>query len=385
MQTITKSGMLRKISVFADRKAELKELLASANALSRRKPQNFVILGPRRIGKTHLIIKYLLESSSKSRIPICIDTLFLTSWAEVADMLVSGLLHGYREFSGKRIDVDAFFIGARAKATEFREKMKSVEAEFGATAGYYVALRASMEKKNEVNLLINALKILHEFAEKKKITLIVVIDEIQQAAKFANSAEGLAAIRSEMQFHDRIQYIFSGSSPTFMREEFLRKGAALWKQVTPFEMREFPPEGVEELLRAFHPAARHDESCIRRIHEITQGIPDYVVKTLNRMGDTDRISVDDVDSAFEKVVESEIRFIQQIMDELTPDQIRILGTMTGGTVRYKEIAALFEYPPTALLRTLEKEELIAKTGRGEYVIRDPVLRAALERSRFPVQ
>jgi len=383
MQTFNRKMMEEKIRIFGNRREELDNLNESLNSLVQGKPRHFVIIGPRRIGKTHLAIKYGLGAFREGAVPIYVDCLFLTSWAEVANAIVESAIGNYVEFSGKKIDADAFLVKAGTKVSDIISAIKSVEAEIGSEAGQYLTLRVSMEKKSdEIDLLRKALRLASEFAEKKDVRFIAILDEIQHAAKFESCDEGFAAIRSEMQFQSRIQFIFSGSSPTFMRENFLGKSAALWKQVTPFEMGEFTVDGVEEIIKKMNPKAKFGDTESKLLHDLTHGMPDYVVKTLESIqgAEVDSLDPERIRFGFGKVIESEARFVEYVLDQIPVDQLKVLNAIASGKKSYRDIAAMFKYPPTMAIRDLERDEILKKEGRGRYSIRDPIVEKVLSKS-----
>jgi predicted AAA+ superfamily ATPase len=87
--------MKEKVSFFIDRRKELAEIGEPG--------RHVVLVGYRRMGKTHLIIKHLVDTGGRKTVPVYIDMLYFASWEEFADSLVDEFLSSYDEATGKKV------------------------------------------------------------------------------------------------------------------------------------------------------------------------------------------------------------------------------------------------------------------------------------------
>ena len=89
--------------------------------------------------------------------------------------------------------------------------------------------------------------------------MIVVLDEFQ--AVLAGAGEIDATIRSEIQHHDCVGYIFAGSHVGMMRELFADQTRPFYAQAAPLTLGPLPPGPLAEYIGARF--ERHHRDCER--------------------------------------------------------------------------------------------------------------------------
>ena len=146
-------------------------------------------------------------------------------------------------------------------------------------------MRASIKERpeDEIELVKTAMRSLEEFADKKNICFIVIFDEFQHIEKFSDMPEVIAAMRSVVQFQKRVQYIFSGSSTTFINKIFVKATSAFWRQIEIFKISHFDAKATIQLVKSRN--IDIGKEGIDVLNSLTKGIPDYIVKTLNELID----------------------------------------------------------------------------------------------------
>ncbi len=172
---------------------QVKSILNSTNHL--------VLIAPRRFGKTSLIKKTLESNKSKS--------IFI-------DMQTINTVEGFASKLLKKI-YDIFTVeGLKNKVKSFRiipdVSINPITQE--------VSVSFNPQGENKIHLLEDVLNMLNSFAEKKN-RIICVLDEFQEIERIDKSLS--RQLRSIMQNHSGINYIFLGSQESMMKYIFENK------------------------------------------------------------------------------------------------------------------------------------------------------------------
>ena len=167
---------------FINREQELDKLKKNQMLLKKHKPKHLAITGARRIGKSHLLYKYVQITISKDIVPIYIDVLYKRNWADFCDEIIRSLIKNYVYCTGKKLGVERFTTWFKGSLKEIIERLHTIEAELGGATGTYLKLRASIKERpeDEIELVKTTLQSLEEFAQKKDITLVLILDEFQR-------------------------------------------------------------------------------------------------------------------------------------------------------------------------------------------------------------
>ncbi len=98
------------------------------------------------------------------------------------------------------------------------------------------AISPSFKGADEHLILKNLMDLLGKFSEKKKI--VVAFDEFQETAAYGDSDSFEKQLRSHIQKHDRICYIFSGSQQHLLTAMFRSRERAFYQQAASFPLQE---------------------------------------------------------------------------------------------------------------------------------------------------
>lgn len=187
-----KFGSIVDVPYFTNRKSEIKQVnsvISSSNHL--------ILISPRRYGKSSLIYKVV---HSLNRPVISLDLQLVTSVDDFAAQLLKRI---YRIFPAERIR--QFIKNFRIiPAISVNPVTNAVDVSFQASELAFPKL------EDVLNLL--------EKLSSEKMRLIVVMDEFQEIVRLdVNLARQL---RSVMQYHKKINYVFLGSQESMIREIF---------------------------------------------------------------------------------------------------------------------------------------------------------------------
>ncbi len=78
------------------------------------------------------------------------------------------------------------------------------------------------------------MELLEKFSQKRKI--VIALDEFQEVAQYANADAFEKQLRSYIQQHDNICYIFSGSQQHLLSAMFQSKGRAFYQQAASYPL-----------------------------------------------------------------------------------------------------------------------------------------------------
>ncbi len=369
---ITKNMMEKKVSLFFDREKELKKLHENVLSLKNKTPKHSIIQGFRRMGKTHLIIKHILKEWDKKTIPIYLDMLYFTSWIEVSDAIVNSFMENYDETNKKNLKI--LLEKAKQSIKGAIGNINEIETTFGTAGKEFISVKLSLTKKsNEMEMLKSAVRFISSFCEKNDIYCILCFDEIQNIKEFDRKISGLAILRGELQFQNRINLIMTGSLPSFIKQQFIMKNKPFWKQLTIYSISPFEKESIKEILKNLKLDTKNSE----KIYKLSKGIPDYVIKMINKL--KRKMSIEE---AFLSIVEDEKEFTDAVLSSLNNTQLKIVKEIAFGKNRYLELENKLTYPPTAVLNSLEFEGIIQKIEKGKYEIVDPILEYYLKISKI---
>ncbi|MDR2145183.1 MAG: ATP-binding protein [Tannerella sp.] len=207
-----KFGSVVSEDFFTDRVSEyelLSQLIASAN--------HVIMIAPRRFGKTSLVNKVV---ANIDRPVLWLDLQLLTNVSDFANQLLKQLFKKY-PFEKLKFMIRNFRI----------IPMLSVDP---VTNSVDVAFQPYMDSFVHLEDVLNLIEKLGE--ERKRP--IVVFDEFQDLLLLEKSLD--KRLRSVIQFHQNVNYIFSGSSESLMKQIFENKKSPFYHFGQLFTLNKIP-------------------------------------------------------------------------------------------------------------------------------------------------
>ena len=363
---------------FVNREKELDELKKTLAAFQKQKPRHLAITGARRLGKTYLLYKYIQESISPTIVPVYIDVLYKRNWSDVCDEIIESLMENYTYCTKKKLRVERFNTWFTGTLQDIIKRLTTIEVEMGTATGAYLKLRASIKERpeDEIELVQTTMKAIEEFAEKKNIYIVMILDEFQHIEKFNYMNETLAAMRSSIQFQKRVQYIFSGSSTTFINKIFAAATSAFWRQVEIFKLPPFIPEGTIKLAKSYDITLDTETGTV--LTTVTKGIPDYIVKTLLGLSTRKKPTKEEIQRSFQQIVNRESLLFSDVFERLPSLQQQVVILLAEGKTQYKQLEGEIGKKVGGILNQMMNAQLIERTEKGQYDIFDPVFKESVK-------
>ncbi len=350
-----KFGTIVDGAFFTNREKELaiiKELINSENHL--------ILISPRRFGKTSLVKKAI---NGEKRKTVFLDIQLTNS---VEDFAAQYLRHIYAIYPTERIRhfIKSFRI---LPGISLNPSTNNIEVSF-------------LPNSEEHPLLEDVFNLLEKLSSPKQKT-IVVLDEFQDISRIGKGTDRV--LRSIMQNHQNINYIFLGSQESMMREIFEKKkspfyhfGQLLYLQkiehnrfkkfiVERFKNICAEPEGIADEILAFtkeHPhytqqLAYNVWNLLFRKHHLTMVVKDAIRET---------ILVHDFD--YERLWITFNTTDKKTLIGLISKKRLLLSADSVNTMNIRASSTIF-----SSLKRLMKSGYIVKTD-GQYEIDDPFFR-----------
>lgn len=250
---------------FADRTEELDELAREMSNLSR-----VFLVSPRRYGKTCLLFNLMdtLDkiglSSAYIDLNACPD---IKSFAETFTHTTS---KGLETNTDKLMKILSGLHRLRPKVS------------VGHDGSLTVGVEVVVQDKAAIAALLEGMNHAEALAGKKNRKLVVIIDEFSDLIKF-NGPHLEKALRSEIQQHEHIGYIFSGSEESVMLSMVKDRKRAFYKlgrimDLGPISQDSYSDFIVSWLQKGGYTANRQD---LHKIFELGKNIPHNIQRLCN--------------------------------------------------------------------------------------------------------
>lgn len=362
-------------SGFHDRDAELRELDTFVAAIRAGSPRWLAIIGPRKVGKTSLILElsrrnpdvdFIVADTQESSPPS--DETFRTCALRAVDAVLGDELESSLEvLAATRGDLDAALHGSPTFAS-LRPPLKAT-------------IRALALPKLTPDLLRVFIDLPERLAEALDRRIVVAIDEFQDLAIGARG-DILRLVRATWQRHQRVGYIVSGSGRTMLEDMITREHSPFFQHFSLMYVEPFPsPQAVALLVEESRPDRPIPRALAERTvaalgghpfylqlvgEALTAGEPPYDDSTLKEalqrvlFSDTGRLSLY-LQLAFDRAV-GRSTYLAATLEALADGPVRVTDVAgriragTGDTVRYLERLG----------------DLVRKRDDGTYALDDPV-------------
>jgi AAA+ ATPase superfamily predicted ATPase len=345
---------------FINRKSELKNLSSGL-----KHGRDYVLIAPRRFGKTSLAKKVLKEISQDSNyLVIHIDLMFYSGGdvKSIAEGIINSCLNTLG-ISGK--------IRQLWRQVDFSVNLKLNYGDLGLEP--IIQLFKESSGEDDWRLLGEALELPEKIAHKKNKKIIVFYDEFGEVDHFA--ARVVKVFRSVVQHHEEVSYLFAGSQETLMNKIFLDKSGAFYRFGELITLKELTKSDVFTYIADTHPTMKPE--IISEILELLNGHPYYTSRVLGYFISNPEmfINVNEFYNYIRTVLIPQEEAYLELQILKIKERINALDIMRVLSLRlspYTELQ-LKDQQVYSSLRMLEIGGYIRKESRGIYVITDPLL------------
>ena len=335
---------------------------------------NHVLLaGPRRIGKTSIILEVLRRLRRRGALTAYVDCLGATDVRGLGERLADALLEN---LSG----AERSFEAAKAIAAGLRPTVK-VRYE-------HVELALDLAReKNAQRFFEGALDLPRALAARTGKRVVVVFDEFQAAGRLGPRV--FDVMRARFQAQRGVAYAFLGSEEGILEELFSEKGRAFYRFAVPIDLADAgghrfgisPDDWLEYIRDKF--AQRKiaiDDASVDRILDATGGHPQDTMQVcaalyyLMRDAGARVVSADHVAVAYEQALRELERPFALHWTELASGKYlqQVAKRIAHGAVLYASESGIPRPEVLRALESLRMRGLVSRVGRGRYEFVEPM-------------
>ncbi|MDR3363645.1 MAG: hypothetical protein LBS91_01660 [Clostridiales Family XIII bacterium] len=345
MQNPFKFGAVVEKEFFTDREKEAKEakgVLESSNHL--------ILISPRRYGKTSLVLKVV---EPLKRPLIYLDLQITTDAADMATQLLKRVLR-----INKWENVKKTIAGFRIVPTvELNPLTNGVDVTFRPSVG------------SGFTPLEDVLNLIDKVGEKGKRP-IVVLDEFQEIASLDENLP--KQLRSVIQHHTHVNYVFLGSAESMMRQIFESKKSPFYHFGYLMTMDKIPYANFLRYLETrFAKVTSHARVVAEKILDFTDRHPYYTQQLAYYcyafLDDDDGCCEDIIDCVVNRIVETHGNDFEKLWNTISKTDKRILIMLSEG----EKTSSVLQPASTVYsgLKRLTKQGFVVKNKT--YEIDDP--------------
>ncbi|MEA3368911.1 MAG: ATP-binding protein [Candidatus Ratteibacteria bacterium] len=356
---------------FADREKESKDIIEYIKA-----GQNLFIYSYRRLGKTSLIMNIIKSLQIKKEVmPIYVDIQKVTSQAQFIEVYASAISRALFNWKEKLEKISNFFRKIVPSFEIDRQGVWKISFDFSKTKAN---IAKSLEEVFEMPQKL-------AFSYKKKIA--VIFDEFQEIENL-NGKSFEKRIRSFIQHHNKVCYIFMGSKTHMIMDMFNNPQRAFYKSgaVYPISVID-KTEMAQFVYRRFCGSGKHitkklSEAIVKMAGDIPYNIQllSFNVWLLAKKSVTKK----DISKAVDTIMHTQNEFFFNIYDSASLHQRSVLYALSQTGELFSQDTILKYNLGTsssvqASLKSLVKETVVHK-DETKYYIGDPFFELWLQRN-----
>lgn len=363
-----KSGRVVSEEDFCPRPALLKQLMGFMAS-----GQNVVLQGERRMGKTSLIWEAVRRM--KGRRMLYLDLLEIKAADDLCRRMAKALIS---------LEQQAGFLD---KALASLSRLRPVVSFDPLTGKPSISLDAAARlKPDSIDGLLDLVRGAH-----RRKALVVVFDEFQDILNLpsAEAREALAALRSKIQFHRDLPYVFAGSVRNQMSEIFTDPQSAFFKSAISMDVGPLEPKAFIPFLSGKFAQGKRavERAVVEKIIGIAEHVPGDIQELCGALWETtsygDGIGEGNIGGALELIWARESKGYESALVQLTGQQLRCLTGLArlGGKAPYSASflqGAGFSLPASVkkALNRLVQLKIIYR-HQGEYKFVNPFFKSWL--------
>lgn len=350
---------------FTDRKKETERLL-----LNFRHGVNTVLISPRRWGKTSLVQKVCRLAQSENLKVVYIDIFSCRSERDFYDAFAAAVL---KQTSSK---LDEWLENAKLFLSRISPKIS-----IGTDPMTDFSISLEMNPKS--NDIDEILQLPEKIAQKKRVNIVICIDEFQQIAEFKDSKTFQKRLRTVWQLQKSVSYCLFGSKKHLMNELFEKKSLPFYKFGDSIYLPKIETsDWVNYICSRFEATGKQiSKELAIKICQTVDNHSSYVQQLAWLVWiHTDKIaSKQDFEAAYQDIIDQNTPLFEKQTESLTTFQLNFLRAIINGVhneFSSQEILNKYQLGTSAnvsiIKRALVKKELI-EIEKRRVIIPDPIM------------
>lgn len=363
-----------------DRMEEIGKLVDSLSDPS--KHANYALIGPRRIGKTTILLKVKERLERKGAIVAYVDlSVYKFSPYDFAQSIMSQITKAYAKELGKIGKATITLSNLLRTLTKLKKLRMTLEPSVDEKGQFSIQIRPEMEEtKDYRSIFLLGFDYANEVSKKGGRRIIIIIDEFPSLIEFKRYSK-LEAItelfRSILENRENVEYVVSGSRVHYMKDILGKGESPLFGH---FVLMDITPLSQEYASELYVQSARSDCKEAEAAWKLVGGHPYYLIMLAENRKPNENIR-----ETYERILTSSsgalnlyVNYIlKEDMGSSTKEArlVRILQAVSQGKNTASQIATSIKLKLSSLpyyLQELEKYDLMEKKD-GKYSIKDKVI------------
>ncbi|RJR53877.1 MAG: hypothetical protein C4576_01190 [Desulfobacteraceae bacterium] len=350
---------------FADRRAELSELVREMKSLGR-----VFLVSPRRYGKTSLLAALIDRLQEQDLATAYLD---LNAYPDIRSFAAA-----FAQITSRALETNA------DKLIKIFSAMQRLRPRV--TAGMNGEISAGLEmapgEKEAVPALVEGMRHAEELARRKRKKLIIVIDEFSDLEKFDGRTVE-KAFRSEVQQHTAVGYVFSGSEESVMLSMVKDRKRAFYRLGRVMELGPIPRDDYLDFIYGWFRKGGYElekDDCAT-ILQAGKDVPYNIQRLCHVLWDIAqpdmKVTPDRIQSLPFAVAKQDSPHFEILWHTATPPQRALLFALSrepGAKPFSKDFQLTHGIGPSssikASLDSLVKKAILYRTKEGTYTFSD---------------
>lgn len=269
--------------------------------------QHTVITAPRRYGKTTLANK-VLDDLKDQYLIVKLDMFEATSIEELCKNYLNAI---YRS-----IGITNFIHKAKESIFTLLEKFNLSYEHEGIKIGYEISKEKDIDK-----LIEQTFHFPNKFASLANKKMIVFIDEFGDVEKFGQ--DFIKKLRSYMQTHKNVVYVFAGSQTSVINSIFLNKENAFFNFASLMNLDVLEKDSTLKFLSTLTIENKtYSKDAITKLETMTNLHPFYLVKTVQEsyikalLDSSDTVELIHIKDGIQKICEDNNAYFESIWQKI---------------------------------------------------------------------
>lgn len=364
-----------------DREKEVTKLVRSLSDPS--KDVNYALIGPRRIGKTTILLKVKEELERKQVIVVYVDlSVYRFSPYDFAQNVMSQITRAYAKDLGKLEKASITISNLLKTLTKLKKLRLAIEPSVDEAGQFTVQIRPEVaETEDYRTVFLLAFDYANEVSKKSRRRIVIVIDEFPNLIEFKRYPK-LEAInellRSVIERRGNVEYVVSGSRVHFMKSILGKGESPLFGHFIIEEIGPLPEEYAVEL---FVKTAKCSQKEAEAAYKLVGGHPYYLIMLAENRNVHERL-----EDTYRRILTSPTGalnlYVNYILKEdlgTSTKEARLLGILKAISQEKNTASQIARHIKLKLsslpyyLQELERYDLIQKKD-GKYQITDKVVK-----------
>jgi uncharacterized protein len=360
---------------FYNREKELRKIISTLSS-----GNNIALYAPRRYGKSSLIAKALKELEKDGYICVHFDFMSVYSQKTFIENYSRELLK-----SQKKSDVKTII----SRFTAFAKNIKpSVSFDQSGNPEFSLAFIENMDKEENLIEVIN----LPEALANDQNKYIIAFDEFQEITKL-NGENFEKLLRSQIQKHKNVSYVFFGSKTHMLKDMFNNKNRAFYNSADIMHLEKMATEeSIVFLQNAFNSSDIHlSREMAQYIIQQVDNIPYYIqflahqIWEYAKINSITRIDKVIVDNSLQDILELKKDYYWELTNNQSIHRKKLLFALSRDAKELYSGKTSKKYELGAASSTQKALEVLINKGiiersKDHYEFADPMFKMFIKRN-----